>query len=307
MRKIDFVGKKFGMLEVISEAESKDKHKKWVCRCDCGKEVVVCGDHLKSGATKSCGCLSNKGLNLIGEKFGRLLVVEKADNIGRRTAYKCVCDCGNVVVKTTRDLRRGDTTSCGCFNKEVVSELSSLKLDGLKFGRLTVLNRVGSKKWTNGKCVSLWRCKCDCGNIIDVTGTSLTTGNTVSCGCLTSRGEESTQKYLTSIGVKYAREKTFDDLTTSRNGKPRFDFAILSNDNKLVGLIEYQGIQHYEDKNIGKLEREETDELKRLYCKSHNIPLLEIPYNKDLKSLIDEFLQSINYKPILCQASSEEG
>lgn len=307
MKKIDLTGVRFGRLEVVSEVESVGKHKRWKCRCDCGNEVVVMGDHLKSGATKSCGCLSNKHLNLVGERFGRLLVLEKADNVNKKTAYKCICDCGNITIKTTRDLRRGDTTSCGCLNKEIVSELSSLKIEGYKFGRLTVLERVGTKMWVNGKMVSLWRCRCDCGNVVDVAGSSLVSGNTVSCGCLTSKGEELTQKYLTAIGVKYIKEKTFEDFTTSRNGRPRFDFAIIDTNRNVIGLIEYQGIQHYKNTGIGEIEREETDALKRQYCQSHNIPLLEIPYNQDLQSLIDNFLQSINYTPILCQASKEEG
>ena len=154
MKKIDLTGVRFGRLEVVSEVESVGKHKRWKCRCDCGNEVVVMGDHLKSGATKSCGCLSNKHLNLVGERFGRLLVLEKADNVNKKTAYKCICDCGNITIKTTRELRRGDTTSCGCLNKEIVSELSSLKIEGYKFGRLTVLERLGTKMLVNGKIFS---------------------------------------------------------------------------------------------------------------------------------------------------------
>ena len=52
-------------------------------------------------------------------------------------------------------------------------------LIGQRFGRLVVIEKLPSKK---GK--SVWRCKCDCGNIKDVPSTYLTSGDTKSCGCL---------------------------------------------------------------------------------------------------------------------------
>jgi hypothetical protein len=50
----------------------------------------------------------------------------------------------------------------------------------MKFGRLTVINRSGIHK--SGQ--TIWKCKCDCGNETDVPVSSLTSGNTQSCGCL---------------------------------------------------------------------------------------------------------------------------
>lgn len=56
-RKIDLTGMRFGRLVVIREAGRKNGHVAWLCRCDCGKEVVVSGDSLRNGRTQSCGCL----------------------------------------------------------------------------------------------------------------------------------------------------------------------------------------------------------------------------------------------------------
>lgn len=57
-KKIDMIGKRFGRLTVIQFAESdKDGQAKWQCVCDCGKETVVRGYHLRSGRVQSCGCL----------------------------------------------------------------------------------------------------------------------------------------------------------------------------------------------------------------------------------------------------------
>lgn len=56
MRLIDLTGEKFGRLTVM-HIERGHKRVKWRCLCNCGKAAVVSGDKLKSGWTKSCGCL----------------------------------------------------------------------------------------------------------------------------------------------------------------------------------------------------------------------------------------------------------
>lgn len=56
---------------------------------------------------------------LDGRVFGRLTVVEKADKMGRRTAWKCMCSCGNEVTVRSFSLVGGGTQSCGCYATEV--------------------------------------------------------------------------------------------------------------------------------------------------------------------------------------------
>lgn len=59
---IDLTGRKFGRLTVIKKGE-KVKHgkpAKWLCKCDCGNELFVTSYSLRSGNTKSCGCLANE-------------------------------------------------------------------------------------------------------------------------------------------------------------------------------------------------------------------------------------------------------
>ena len=56
-----------------------------------------------------------------GKKYGRLLVLHTASNIGRReTRWVCRCDCGTQTVVRSRNLRHGRTRSCGCLYNEVV-------------------------------------------------------------------------------------------------------------------------------------------------------------------------------------------
>lgn len=53
----DKTGQKFGRLTVIERAENKGLKVAWLCKCDCGNTCVVQAHVLKSGGTKSCGCL----------------------------------------------------------------------------------------------------------------------------------------------------------------------------------------------------------------------------------------------------------
>lgn len=66
---------------------------------------------------------SHNGLDLVGQKFGRLLVVSRAANTkaGMRR-WVCQCDCGGTTVTTGAKLRSGHTKSCGCLNKERITK-----------------------------------------------------------------------------------------------------------------------------------------------------------------------------------------
>lgn len=65
--------------------------------------------------------------DLTGQRFGRLTVVERAEN-GRCsgkavTRWVCKCDCGNTIIVEGHSIKRGRTKSCGCLNTERRSEL----------------------------------------------------------------------------------------------------------------------------------------------------------------------------------------
>lgn len=55
-----------------------------------------------------------KRLDLTGQRFGELTGLRPAENIGRRTAWVCRCDCGQETVVRTGNLRDDSITSCGC-------------------------------------------------------------------------------------------------------------------------------------------------------------------------------------------------
>lgn len=55
---IDLTGQRFGRLVVVRrEVDTNCKDSKWLCKCDCGNEIIVLGINLKNNSTKSCGCL----------------------------------------------------------------------------------------------------------------------------------------------------------------------------------------------------------------------------------------------------------
>lgn len=73
-------------------------------------------------------------IDLTNQRFGKLLVIERAENKGRRVAWLCQCDCGKKKIVTTRDLRAGDTNSCGCLHHE--TQKDSMTIHGLRYDKL---------------------------------------------------------------------------------------------------------------------------------------------------------------------------
>jgi hypothetical protein len=122
---IDLVGKRFGRWVVLARFDtSANRHTRWLCRCDCTAEHYVLGYNLVSGASKSCRRCSNSGRkgnikNLIGRRFGRLIVSSSAGASKGRTNWNVVCDCGETLTVLSSNLITGRTKSCGCYAREL--------------------------------------------------------------------------------------------------------------------------------------------------------------------------------------------
>ena len=57
----DLTGKKFNRLTVLELAERNSSGQiQWKCRCNCGNIIFATTTYLKSGHTKSCGCLNKE-------------------------------------------------------------------------------------------------------------------------------------------------------------------------------------------------------------------------------------------------------
>lgn len=60
-----------------------------------------------------------KTINLIDQKFGKLLVVSKQGTYNGKVVWLCECECGNEKEVTTNNLKNGRTKSCGCIKSSV--------------------------------------------------------------------------------------------------------------------------------------------------------------------------------------------
>lgn len=234
---------------------------------------------------------------MTGQRIGKWTVIEKSNKkaTNYNTYWLCQCECGTMQEICGADLRRGKSLQCkhcaGIIAGKNLSSIKRIKLliqnndeVGKVYGRLTVLEKV---EQTLGG--SIWRCKCSCGNEVNVRINNLHSGKTQSCGCIKSRGENIINSVLQENNIIYKREYTFDDLLGVNQGKLRFDFAIFNKENQLIKLIEFQGRQHFEETKLWNNDNKIHDEYKRKYCKEHNIELLEIPYY-DINKITLEYL-----------------
>lgn len=135
---IDLTGQKFNHWTVLERAKNNHKGQAmWKCQCDCEERTIkeVESYSLRSGASKSCGCLQRKKASetnfkdIKGQKFGHLTVLELAGkDKHRKLLWKCQCDCEAQTIITTRgvDLRSGKTFSCGCISskgEEIIAKI----------------------------------------------------------------------------------------------------------------------------------------------------------------------------------------
>ena len=215
-------GKTFGHLKVIKYDKEK---KKWKCKCDCGNITYVPTKNLKSGNTKSCGCMKNaKGIkkprknknnNLLYKDIGQLRVT-KIDEDKKMATCFCL-ECGKHIIEVPIDeltkmyQSRRKSFTCGidgCTHKKEKKRTSNSIKNGERFGNLIVKKRLENKISKTEKSISsipVFLCKCDCGKIIEVQGRYLLNGKTKSCGCIKNKN--------------FASKENYKDITSTEIGK----------------------------------------------------------------------------------------
>lgn len=93
------------------------------CQCECGTVKDVRVLNILYGYSKDCGCgrkamlRETRTKNLVGQRFGKLVVVELLEDSNKfnRRMYRCKCDCGNEITTSSICLTGGHTSSCGCL------------------------------------------------------------------------------------------------------------------------------------------------------------------------------------------------
>lgn len=71
-KKLNLMDEVFGRLTVIGEAPNKGNKCQWLCRCECGNELLVITDSLRANHTNSCGCLTIDTITKHGLRYTKL-------------------------------------------------------------------------------------------------------------------------------------------------------------------------------------------------------------------------------------------
>ena len=124
-RIVDISGQRFGKLVAQSLIDEKRKwHARWLCKCDCGQTKISDSGSLRSGQTRSCGCLVSDSLreDLSGRVFSMLTALEFVRREQYATIWLCRCECGRDLEVKARLLKIGSTKHCGCQRKPVSNE-----------------------------------------------------------------------------------------------------------------------------------------------------------------------------------------
>lgn len=288
---IDLTNQRFGNLLVLERDVSKKASAAyWICKCDCGNSKSIRGQSLRNGSVTHCGCQKTKRVyidkDFLGKKFGRLTVIDrdlsKPQGRGHESYWICQCDCGKQKSISRSSLIQGHTKSCGCLKSEMVTKKNTLDLTNIRFGKLIAVENTNTLSEHKS---FLWKCICDCGNICYKSAESLQSGKIHSCGCIQkSFGEETIAKILTENNIFFNSEYTFFDLKNPETNRFfRYDFAILNENNQVIRLIEFDGEQHYKEKNNSFFDYDfiqQSDKIKNDYALNRNIPLVRIPYTE---------------------------
>lgn len=181
--------------------------------------------------------------DITGQRFGHLVAIEPTEERRDNSiVWRCVCDCGREHLVTAKDLRKGNTKSCGCQKRPIFD------LTGLTFGRLTVVAPTGRTYQNN----QIWHCVCSCGNEVDVMGRSLTSGNTKSCGCLSFEKRSSPPDSLDKSRASMLNNKIPSNNTSGIRG-----VSYNKRSGKWSAYIKFKGVFYHLGmyKDIGDAEK----------------------------------------------------
>lgn len=240
------VGYRVGLLTVDhATPQKRSGYTVWLCKCDCGGEILLDTRYLQRGTVTDCGCqkkVKPGTKDITRLRFGKLVCLEQTDQRVRGDiAWRCQCDCGNEVFVPVRQLTSGYVKSCGCLGHPPLKDFV-----GKRFSKLIVTEYAG--KWAG---MHRWKCLCDCGNETVVGQTLLQTGKTKSCGCLQAETIKDILKLVdgTSVTKLEAMRKRLLSSNTSghtgvyQNKKNRKWVAQITFKRKTYYLGAYENIE----------------------------------------------------------------
>ena len=140
------IGDKIGKLTAIEKVEIT----KWLCKCDCGKELKIEESLLINNRVNACDACYFKG-----KKFGELMPINQLTD----DKWLCKCSCGTEIEVLENDLKDGIIKMCN-------------SLTGQTFGNLIVSKELGNNKW---------KCSCFCKETFEADGAKLKDGTLTMC------------------------------------------------------------------------------------------------------------------------------
>lgn len=113
------IGKTYNGVKVLEDIGTIGGDRRYKCKCPrCENEFVTRASSV--GKIHTCKKCSRLGfyLDISGQRFGRLVAIEYVGRKKSVSQWKCVCDCGNIIITTQSRLKQGCVKSCGCLKKE---------------------------------------------------------------------------------------------------------------------------------------------------------------------------------------------
>lgn len=177
-------------------------------------------------------------IDLTGQRFGLLTVLHRSGQPHSCVYWVCRCDCGSVIEVSGNNLKRGHTVSCGC--RRVLPYL------GKRFGRLTVLEKTDEKIRHGSTWSPLWKCRCDCGNIVLMRLDSLTSGNIQSCGCMEQEGKIEKMRQAAGFisGTQISRIRRILEHNAAVPDEEMIGVSYDRKSRKWRATLTFQGVRH---------------------------------------------------------------
>lgn len=122
----DITNKHYGLLTAKYRTDKKDGNCYiWHCECDCGGHMDIAINRLEHKEIQSCGCLLHRHIDITGEIFGRLEVIQYAYNKNGKSHWECRCNCEKCtqVIISYGDLTSHKVTSCGCVRSDQMKKM----------------------------------------------------------------------------------------------------------------------------------------------------------------------------------------
>lgn len=218
------------------------------------------------------------------------------DYTSQMSKFYLKCNMGHIFITDTSTLKNKLKGCPQC-------RLEKIKVEGSpqRFSYDFVKNYIEIESKSNYKLLSetykdsglKLKFMCDKGHIFKMSFCDFRNENSRCPSCKLSKGEREIRQTLDDYNINYIEQYEFIDC---KNILPlSFDFAILNKEEKLVGVVEFDGKQHFEPVEYfgGKRKYEEgkkNDAIKNKYCFNNNIFLLRIPYwdYSKIKSIIKD-------------------